>query len=88
MNAFKQKSNQRTNGPVNAHLRSAIYTKKHAGILWYNVYSPSAGAHDALRSYFFQNSVNLPILPANFSLQMAVFPIHMHMHRQPMLTLV
>ena len=27
--------NQRTNGPVNAHLRSAAYTNKHVGILWY-----------------------------------------------------
>ena len=27
--------NKRTNGPVNAHLRSAAYTNKHVGISWY-----------------------------------------------------
>ena len=27
--------NQRTNGPVNAHLSSAAYTNKHVRILWY-----------------------------------------------------
>ena len=37
---FKQISkiaifNKRTNGPVNAHLRSAAYTNKHVGISWY-----------------------------------------------------
>ena len=38
-------SNQRTNGPVNAHLRSAVYT---------NVIekSPSIGADEALGPFF------------------------------------
>ena len=28
-------TNKRSNGPVNAHLRSAAYTNKHVGISWY-----------------------------------------------------
>ena len=37
--------NQRTNGPVNAHLRSAAYTNKCLNIM---VFNPSAGADEAL----------------------------------------
>ena len=31
---LEAKKNQRTNGPVYAHLRSAVYTNKHVKILW------------------------------------------------------
>ena len=67
-------ANQRTNGPVNAHLESATYTNiktmfEYCGILRY---SPSAGTDEALVSYFFRiinNSVQLQF-PLGFSLQM------------------
>ena len=38
--------NQRTNGPVNAHLRSAVYTNVIEN-------SPSIGADEALGPFFF-----------------------------------
>ena len=42
-------NNQRTNGPVNAHLRSAVYTNVIEN-------SPSIGAGEALGPLFFQNN--------------------------------
>ena len=45
---FSTKNNQRTNGPVNAHLRSAVYTNVIEN-------SPSIGADEALGPFFFQN---------------------------------
>ena len=39
-------TNQRTNGPVNAHLRSAVYTNVKEN-------SPSIGADEALGPFFF-----------------------------------
>ena len=40
------RSNQRTSGPVNAHLRSAVYTNVIEN-------SPSIGADEALGPFFF-----------------------------------
>ena len=54
--------NQRTNGPVNAHLRSAVYTNVIEN-------SPSIGADEALGPFFFQN--NQYTVHTRFSLQMA-----------------
>ena len=42
--------NQRTNGPVNAHLRSAVYTNVTDN-------SPSIGADEALGPFSFQNNI-------------------------------
>ena len=53
--------NQRTNGPVNAHLRSAVYTNVIEN-------SPSIGAGEALGLLFFQN--NQYTVHTSFSLQM------------------
>ena len=53
--------NQRFNGPVNAHLRSAVYTNVIEN-------SPSIGADEALGPFFFQN--NQYTVHTNFSLQM------------------
>ena len=53
--------NQRTNGPVNAHLRSAVYTNVIEN-------SPSIGAGEALGPLFFQN--NQYTVHTSFSLQM------------------
>ena len=54
--------NQRTNGPVNAHLRSAVYTDVIEN-------SPSIGADEALGpNFFFQN--NQYTVHTSFSLQM------------------
>ena len=54
--------NQRTNGPVNAHLRSAVYTNVIEN-------SPSIGADEALGPFFsFQN--NQYTVHTSFSLQM------------------
>ena len=52
---------QRTNGPVNAHLRSAVYTNVIENM-------PSIGAGEALGPLFFQN--NQYTVHTNFSLQM------------------
>ena len=56
---------QRTNGPVNAHLRSAVYTNVIEN-------SPSIGAGEALGPlllfFFFQN--NQYTVHTSFSLQM------------------
>ena len=54
-------NNQRTNGPVNAHLRSAVYTNVIEN-------SPSIGAGEALGPLFFQN--NQYTVHTSFSLQM------------------
>ena len=54
-------SNKRTNGPVNAHLRSAVYTNDIEN-------SPSIGADEALGPFFFQN--NQYTVHTSFSLQM------------------
>ena len=52
----KTKNNKRTNGPVNAHLRSAAYTNKHVCILWY-LTPVRAGADEALGPFsFFHNN--------------------------------
>ena len=52
---------QRTNGPVNAHLRSASYT--YLNIM---VFNPSAGADEALGPFSFFRIINIP---ADFPLQ-------------------
>ena len=57
----KKKKKQRTNGPVNAHLRSAVYTDVIEN-------SPSIGADEALGPLFFQN--NQYTVHTSFSLQM------------------
>ena len=52
---------QRTNGPVNAHLRSAVYTNVIEN-------SPSIGADEALGPFFFQNNqytVHTSFFPSN-----------------------
>ena len=58
---FEQKEYQRTNGPVNAHLRSAVYTNVIEN-------SPSIRADEALGPFFFQN--NQYTVHTSFSLQM------------------
>ena len=52
---------QRTNGPVNAHLRSSVYTNVIEN-------SPSIGADEALGPFFSQN--NQYTVHTSFSLQM------------------
>ena len=47
INVVKKK--QRTNGPVNAHLRSAVYTNVIEN-------SPSIGVDEALGPFFFKNN--------------------------------
>ena len=44
--------NQRINGPVNAHLRSAVYTNVIEN-------SPSIGADEALGPFFFFRTINI-----------------------------
>ena len=58
---WSKNKNQRTNGPVNAHLRSAVYTNVIEN-------SPSIGAGEALGPLFFQN--NQYTVHTSFSLQM------------------
>ena len=59
------KLNQRTNGPVNAHLRSAAYTNKHVLILWY--LTPVQGQMKPLGHFLFsESSIFCPF--ANFLL--------------------
>ena len=53
--------NKRTNGPVNAHLRSAVYMNDIENSL-------SIGADEALGPFFFFRIIN--ILSIRFSLQM------------------
>ena len=48
----KQQKKQRTNGPVNAHLRSAVYTNVIEN-------SPSIGADEALVPFFFFRIINI-----------------------------
>ena len=50
--------NQRTNGPVNAHLRSAVYTNVIEN-------SPSIGADEALGPFFFGiiNILSIQVFP-------------------------
>ena len=55
------KVNQRTYGPVNAHLRSAVYTNVIEN-------SPSIGADEAIEPFYFQN--NQYTVHTSFSLQM------------------
>ena len=57
----KKEKKQRTTGPVNAHLRSAVYTNVIEN-------SPSKGAGEALGPIFSQN--NQYSLHTSFSLQM------------------
>ena len=60
--------NQRTNGPVNAHLRSAVYIYK-----CYRIYtnvienSPSIGADEALGPFFFSELSIYMYCPYKFS---------------------
>ena len=61
--------NQRTNGPVNSHLRSASYTNKHLNIM---VFNPSAGADEDLGPFSFFRIINILSncqFPADFPLQ-------------------
>ena len=53
-----QLQNQRTNGPVNAHLRSAVYTNVIEN-------SPSIGADEALGPFFFRiiNILSIQVFP-------------------------
>ena len=53
-----EKTNQRTNGPVNAHLRSAVYTNVIEN-------SPSIGADEALGPFFFRiiNILSIQVFP-------------------------
>ena len=62
------KTNQRTNCPVNAHLRSASYTNTNMYIM---VFSLSAGAHKALGLYCFRiiNILSICQFPARFPFQ-------------------
>ena len=60
MAAMAINSNKRTNGPVNAHLRSAVYTNDIEN-------SPSIGADEALGPFFFFSIINI--------LSIQVFPI-------------
>ena len=46
MQSVNLELNQRTNGPINAHLRSAVYTNVIEN-------SPSIGADEALGPFFF-----------------------------------
>ena len=57
---FVIKKYQRTNGPVNAHLRSAVYKNVIEN-------SPSIGADEALGPFFFQ--INQYTVHTSFSLQ-------------------
>ena len=73
--------NQRTNGPVNAHLRSAVYTN-----VIENSPSIAIGADEALGPFCFQNNqytVDTSFFPSNDILTVFTTQIH----RQPMLTL-
>ena len=72
------KDNQRTNGPVNAHLRSAVCTNVIEN-------SPSIGADEALGPFFFRiiNIQSIQVFP--FKRHFNSLPIQIH--RQPMLTL-
>ena len=49
---FNYTENQRTNGPVNAHLRSAVYTNVIEN-------SPSIGADEALGPFFLFRIINI-----------------------------
>ena len=57
---FRINFNQRTNGPVNAHLRSAVYTNVIEN-------SPSIGADEALGPFFSESSIYCPykFFPSN-----------------------
>ena len=62
-NKSKPSKNQRTNGPENAHLRSAVYTNVIEN-------SPSIGADEALGPFFFFFQNNQYTVHTSFSLQM------------------
>ena len=51
-NICRRNNNQRTNGPVNAHLRSAVYTNVIEN-------SQSIGADEALGPFFFFRIINI-----------------------------
>ena len=55
---WSKNKNQRTNGPVNAHLRSAVYTNVIEN-------SPSKGADEALGPFFFRiiNILSIQVFP-------------------------
>ena len=68
-------TNQRTNGPVNAHLRSVVYTNKHVYILWKEK-APVKGQMIPWGPFFFiiinilsicQNPARLSLQPTNNS---------------------
>ena len=52
LQGFPEDTNQRTNGPVNAHLRSAVYTNVTEN-------SPSIGADEGLGPFFFFRIINI-----------------------------
>ena len=65
---WSKNKNQRTNGPVNAHLRSAVYTNVIEN-------SPSIGADEALGPFFFFRIINIlsvQVFPSNYIL--TVYP--------------
>ena len=55
---WSKNKNQRTNGPVNAHLRSAVYTNVIEN-------SPSIGADEALGPFFIRiiNILSIQVFP-------------------------
>ena len=84
---FVQHFNQRTIGPLNAHLKSAINTNTRLNFM---VYSSSAGADEAPRPRFFRiiNILSFFQISCKFFSSndiLTVFPIQMH--SRPMLTL-
>ena len=63
--------NQRTNGPVNAHLKSAAFTSTH--VLNIMVFNHSAVADEALEPFSFFRIINILSIcqfPTGFPLQM------------------
>ena len=58
LNVDVKHQDQRTNGPVNAHLRSAVYTNVIEN-------SPSIGADEALGPFFFRiiNILSIQVFP-------------------------
>ena len=65
--------NQRTNGPVKAHMRYAVYINKYVSNIMEN--SPSKGADEDVVPSFLRiiNILSICQYPASFSLQMAFY---------------
>ena len=80
---------QRTNGPVNAHLRSVVYSNKHT---CFNIMenSPSKGADEVLGPFFHNNQYpdHLPISCKSFPSTDILRVLPIQRHRRPMLTLL